>query len=473
MRWIGSRWPTELLLPVLVAALQAAVAAPLLHLLGAGAFAIHPGEIPWPPALAIVGLAAFWSTHLLAGRGLSLTPARALSLLLWIATTAIWLVWQYGAERDALIRRAPLFAAVLAFLAWWRGVGVGSDPEPFRPAALRRLTQLAWLTLTVELVIAALGNGAAAEDALASGRVAAPVAIISGLLAVAAGEIEQARLTAIRRGGRAPGRGTWLTFAGGATFAIVIVALLIGGLIGQDVWNILAWPIVNGLWLLSQALLYTLIAIAFLFFLVIYPLFWLVRYLLNGGEPPKRPEAMPAPTNFNQFADRAQHGASPAVLDALRIGLVAIVIIVCAIVLLRAIRRYRGIELDEEADEQRESLWSRDLARAQLRGLFSRKRAAYATPKLDFTKEPASVREAFQLLTALAEREEIGRLPTESATDFAARLEGTWPDAATSVVDLTERYLRVRYGEQPDAPDIPGARSAWRAIWQRRSRESS
>jgi hypothetical protein len=335
------------------------------------------------------------------------------------------------------------------------------------------MTQLAWLALTVELVIAALGTGAAADEALASGRVAVPVAIISGLLAVAAGEIEQARRTAIRRGGREPGRGTWLAFAGGATLAIVIVALVIGGLIGQGVWSVLAWPIVNGLWLLSQALLYTLIAIAFLFFLVIYPLIWLIRYLLNGGEPPKRPEAMPAPTNFNQFADCAQQGASPAVLDALRIGLVAIVIIVCAIVLLRALRRYRGIEPDEDADEERESLWSRELALAQLRGLFSRKHVVQPTPKLDLTQEPASVREAFLLLTALADREEIGRLPAESATDFAARLEGSWPDTATSVADLTERYVRVRYGEQPDAPDIAGARSAWRSIWQRRSRESS
>jgi hypothetical protein len=472
MRSISSRWPTELLLPILVAALQAAALAPLLHLLGTGAFAISAGHIPWPPALVIVGLVAYWSTHLVAGRGLHLTAARTISLLLWVVTTGIWLTWQYGADRDDLTRRAPLFAAVLAFVGWWRGLGAGSDPDPFRPAQLRRLTQFAWLGLTVELVIAGLSSGAAAGDALASGRVAVPVAIIAGLLAVAAGEIEQARRTAIRRGGRAPGRGAWLGFAGAATLAIVIVALLIGGLIGQDVWHILAWPIVNGLWLLSQALLYSLIAIAFLFFLIIYPLIWLIRYLLNGGEPPKRPEAMPAPTNFNQFADRAQHGASPAVLDALRIGLVVVVILVCVVVLLRALRRFRGLEPDEEADEQRESLWSRDLARAQLRGLFSRKHAAHAISKLDFTKEPATVREAFLLLTALADREEVGRRPTESATDFAERLEGTWPDTATPVADLTERYLRVRYGEQPDAPEITAARSAWRAIWQRSPKES-
>jgi hypothetical protein len=473
MRWISSRWPTELLLPVLVAALQAAAVAPLIHLLGAGAFAMDAADIPWPPALAIVGLIAFWSTHLLARGGRSLGAARTLSLLLGIATAAVWLGWQYGADRGELARRAPLFAAVLAFIAWWRGLGAGSDPDPFRPGALRRLTQLAWLALTVTLVIAALSNGTAAHDALASGRVAVPIAVISGLLAVAAGEIEQARRTAIRRGGRAPGRGTWLAFAGGATLAIVIVALVIGGLIGQDVWSILGWPIVNGLWLLSQALLYTIIALAFVIFFIIYPLIWLIRYLLNGGEPPKRPEAMPAPTDFNQFADRAQQGASPAVVDALRIGLVAVVVIICAIVLLRALRRYRGIEPEEEADEQRESLWSRELARAQLRSLFSRKQTAHASAKLDLTKEPASVREAFLLLTALADREEIGRMPTESATDFAVRLEGTWPDTATPVADLTERYLRVRYGEQADAPDIAAARSAWRSIWQRRSQESS
>jgi hypothetical protein len=469
MRWISSRWPAELLLPVLVAALQAATAAPLIHLLGTGAFAMDAADVPWPPALAIDGLIAYWSTHVLARGGRSLTVARVLTLLFWVLTTAVWIGWQYGTDRDDWTSRAPLFAAVLAAIAWWRGLGAGSDPEPFRPAALRRLTQLAWVALTVELVIAALGHGRAASDALTSGRVAVPVAMVSGLLAVAAGEIEQARRTAIRRGGRAPGRGAWLAFAGAATLAIVIVALVIGGLIGQDAWHILAWPIVSGLWLLSQALLYALIAFAFLVFLIIYPLIWLIRYLLNGGEPPKRPEAMPAPTNFNQFADRAQHGASPALLDALRIGLIAVVIIVCAIVLLRALRRYRGIDQDEEADEARESLWSRDLARAQLRGLFSRKRAARATPKIDLTKEPASVREAFLMLAVLADRDEIGRLPAESATDFAVRLARTWPDTATPVADLTERYLRVRYGEQRDELDISAARSAWRAIWQRRS----
>lgn len=482
MRALRSRWAADLLLPALVAVVEAAAVAPALYLAGGAAGPDGAARVPWPAALAVVGLAAFWSTRWLAALGTTVGVARLCSLLLWTVATLAWLGAQYEAPHGAagmlpnavtdlgqpLTSGAPLLVTVaLALVAWRRGLGYGSEPDPFSPERLRLLVRTAFALLAAALTVAALGRYSFGRAALAAGRAAVPLAVICGLLAVAAGQLEQARRQAERRQGRAPGRGSWLAFAVSAAALVVLVSILVGGLLGDDVWRALYTPVVTALGWLSTALLDLLIALAVVLFVVIYyPLAWVVHHIFGGGavtgsrqQPPRKPP------DFSQLAEATQRNMPPELTFALRGLSVAVVVAVLVLVLLSALRRYRTFWRDEEVDEQRESLWSRDLALAQLRRAFARQRAPRVDrAAIDLTRLPASVREAYRYLGVLAQRRGVERGLAESASDFSRRLADSWPEVGGPIDDLTARYLRVRYGEEPDEQDRVAARAAWETV---------
>jgi hypothetical protein len=463
MRSIASRWSADVLLPVLVAAVEAAAIAPLLSLVGIGVLSIAPADVPWPAALGALGVVAFWSTRLMAGAGLSLRRARPVSVVLWLAATLLWLGIQYRPTSGSADRGPLVLTAALAFVAWWRGLGYGSNPAPFAPERLRRLVRWAWSVLAVSLAAGAVAGDPAGNRALASGRGAVPVVVAGGLLAVAAAQIEQARTTALRQGGRAPERGRWLALSGVAAILIVAAAALVGGLLGHDVWRVVYEPVVTALRLVSLGILYLLLALAFVVFLVVWPLIWLARLAIGKPDGNSNPLQGSSPQDFSRIVDQTQGHFSPEVAFALRAGLVIVVVAVAILFLLSSLRRYRATS----RDDARESLWSRDLARRQLRRLVTRRHAARPErEKIDLTREPASVREAYRFLLTLAARSDLGRQPAESASAFSRRLATAWPDVAEPVLDLTERYLRVRYGEEPEEPDSIPARDDWRAIRQ-------
>ncbi|MGI8484692.1 MAG: DUF4129 domain-containing protein, partial [Thermomicrobiales bacterium] len=120
-----------------------------------------------------------------------------------------------------------------------------------------------------------------------------------------------------------------------------------------------------------------------------------------------------------------------------------------------------------DVDEQRESLWSRDLALQQLRNVFGRQHQRHLeVERPDLTQQPVSVREVFRHLTILAEGKGFGRQSAETATDFATRIRRQWPEIDVPMADLTPRYQRVRYGEMPDEPERTAAQADWHEIWR-------
>ena len=129
MRSLVSRWPTELLLPVLIAGLETAAIAPLIHIFGTGFLFLQPLSAPWPLAIGAIGLLAFWSTRIRRrasrfsrGGAHSLVHSRG-----WHADGLAQLAIR-GLVGTRCSRRAPvdprylIVPVVLSVLAWWRGL---------------------------------------------------------------------------------------------------------------------------------------------------------------------------------------------------------------------------------------------------------------------------------------------------------------------------------------------------------------
>lgn len=480
-------WLANLLVPVLVATVETAAVTPLLFLLG-GWLGMSSVTAPWAPLLGLLGLSAFWSTRALDRWDVAVGRARIVSLFLWLLLTLGWLVAQYEARwgfpgafvqlRDDLARPgtagAPLLLTIAGtFLAWRRGLAYGAEPDPFPPERLRTVARGAFAILATTILVATLSAGPGGAQALAGARLAVLLGVLAGLLAIAVGQLEHARRQALRRQGRAPNLNGWLLFALGVAFMVLSIAVLLGGVLNQEVWRLLYAPVLVGLRWLATALFYALLAIAFAFFMVLYPFVWLAHHLLGSGTAAEQQRPAPfQPPDFAQFNQQAQRSLPPEIVATLRGALLLATLALVLGLLLSALRRYQTLRHDEEVDEQRESLWSRDVLLGQLRRLVSRDHAPETNAAtIELTWTPASVREAYRMLSVLAHRESVGRQPGESASDFARRLELIWPDAAMPLADLTDRYLRVRYGEQPDALHREPARTDWGVIWRTRRQE--
>ncbi|MDI3340785.1 MAG: DUF4129 domain-containing protein [Sphaerobacter sp.] len=464
--WLRSAW-TELLLSGLVAAVEVAAIAPWLHLL-AGWLGHPDAAIPAPPGTALAGLLGFWAARGFLAGGWDLAAARLLSLGLWLALVIVWLglagagIGAPLALIDGLLGRAGAVYALLAVagLAWWRGMALGAQPEPFPPSAARSLLERGVARLAAALILATAVGGAAGRHALDAAATAVPVVLLGGLVAVAT-----AQERTVRARTRARGVG-WIGAGAALAAGIVLLALLLAGVAGPEVWRQVLWPVGLLLGAVATGLIWVLTAIVWVLFLALTPLVRLMRALLGGDSQP--PAAAPlAPPPLPEFQQEAQRALPPFLGTALEVLLVAGALALGVWLALRALRRFRSAATDRALDEVRESVWSRELALAQLRGwlrgLEARRGGASRGP-YDLARPPATVREAYRHLLVLAGRAGLPRQPAESPSDYAARVGGLVHEAADPLADLTGRYHAARYGERETPADAARARADWEAL---------
>jgi hypothetical protein len=182
-------------------------------------------------------------------------------------------------------------------------------------------------------------------------------------------------------------------------------------------------------------------------------------------QPPKAPPSGPQ-------QQLPQHEPGP-LEHALLIRWIAIgiALIVVSIIIFRLSRRGQTEQGDGVMEEERDSVFSADLAKKQLRDLFRRRHGPAAPPHLDLDTPPATAREAMLYLEVLANREGVGREEAETPSDFAARLRGIWSGTGGALSDLTGSYHEVRYGDRDDSERTLVA-GAWLQIWRRRKPDS-
>lgn len=462
-------------LPVLVLTLEIASIAPLLALMASGFDADNKVGSPFIPAMLVVALVGFWLALRFSAGGMDEGTLQAGMLLagLTIAVVAPS-ISGLGSLWDAPVLGIAVLAAFQALLAWWRGIYYASHPEAFSAEELAGIVQRSWLVLAGSLILIPILDGVDSDSAIDTAGIAVPVAALAALVLLAIGQMERASKRSREAGGNAPDRRRWLTFA--AFFAVIAVGIAMGvsAAIGDDTARAILTPFKLALDAVAFVITYFLLAVAIVFLVLFYPIGWLIeRFRPNPPEQNQQNEQ-----GIGDQVDRLRNGSNgdgfPHWLQ-LTAEIVAVIVIVAVVayIITRTLKKQRTVENDDEIEEEHESLWSRELALNQLKGLFRRRGEHDTIEQIDLRRTPESVREAYRSLLALAQRDGVPRRDDETPAEFAVRLRGTWPMLANDVAGLTREYELARYGDVAEVLADDRARRHWSAIWSSRQTETT
>lgn len=473
-------WQTNIAFPMLLAVLIASAASPLLHLFLNPDFGLTKGRpAPSMVGFAVVGLMGFWVTRWIGPRVRNMVAWTAISTAFWAVSFSAWMLVQphYGyreflkhpamlvGERGYLV--VPMF---LSFGAWWLGARYGSDARRFMPEEIRSLVQRCWLVLVGSILLASLVRGSAGQAAIDAARLSVPLCMVASLALVAGTEIDATRRVARRRGGDVPGWGRWYRLTGGFALAILVLTGIVLGILSPGAMRAILDTIQTGLRGIGWVLGYILYAIVYVLYVVVRAVTAVLEWLFGDiFGPVEMPQQNPpaAPTEQSKLPEQQEIGPWPYA-SLLRWAAIGIAILVVAFVIFRMTRRGDDVEDEGSVDEERESLFSGDLARRQLRDLFRRKPGPDALVRLDLNRPPTDAREAMVYLEVLANREGIGRCEDETSIDFVGRLRAHWAGSGGDLGDLLAGYQPVRYGEVSEPVSSSPIAAAWAAIWAKR-----
>jgi hypothetical protein len=465
------RSPSKTLLPVLVLIEEVASIAPLLALMASGLDADNKVGSPFIPAMVVIALAGFWLVRRLSSgvAGDGAFQAGVLVVGLAIAVLAP-IVSGLGALWNAQVLGIAILASGQAVLAWWRGIFYASHPESFAAEELAGIVQRSWLVLAGSLILIPILDGIDSDSAIDTAGIAVPIAALAALVILAIGQMERASKRSKEVGGNAPDRRRWLTFAGIFAVVTVLIAMVVSAAIGDDTSRTILTPFRLALDGVTFVLTWVLFGVAVVFLVLFYPLGWLIERF--RPEPPEQQQQNSE--GFGEQVNRLREGNGgdgfPHWLQ-LTAEIVAVIVIVAivAYIITRTLKKQRAAEDDGEIDEEHESLWSRDLALNQLKGLFRRGGHEETVETLDLRRTPESVREAYRSLLALAQRDGVPRRDDETPAEFSARLRRVWPALATDVAGLTREYELAKYGDVTEIAADDRAKRHWATIWASRS----
>jgi hypothetical protein len=475
--WLNSNW-LELLISVLVAAVEVAILAPWLAVvLGwAERGSLDPAV---PVGAGLIGLVSFWSGRIFLASGWDMAASRMLSLGIWLAMLVVWYGIVAGAGIaapltliDQLVRFDGLAFGLLLLggLAWWRGLWLASTDDIFTADFTRATTVRAVVSLGLMLVVLAFVSDTVAGRIFDVAVVAVPIGVVASLIAATAVQVRTARLQ-IREAPDQGRRGVgWLGAGASIALFVLVIAGLLAGTAGREVWARLIWPFELAARGLEFVLFWLLLALVYAMFMIIYPFLWLARRLISPADEAEPEPQEVAPPALPEFAEQTRDALPAFVGQALQVVVVLVLVSLVVWLALRSLRRYRALAGDEDEDEVRESVFSREAVLDDLGALFRSLRPRWAGRRrfrIDLNSPPASVRDAYRYTLVLAGRQGQPRQPRETPVDYAARLEAGDSALTEPLDDLTRRYLRERYGEVSDEADLTAARNDWAAIRQR------
>ncbi len=474
---IRHSWPTLILIPGLVATLHSCAYAVLINLFLGPTFGLSGGHsAPWPGAIGVVFLLSFWTNRLLGRWERSGIVGQVLTFLTWVV---VWLGWiaidpafnetTFWSHPDRLVRDdAWLIPPLLiSLVAWWLGLVYAANIASISAEELRTSVQRDWMVLFGSIIMAAIIGGEAGTAGLDAARFAVPLQLLVSVALIAGAETEVTRRMAFRRGAAAPGWGRWFRLVSAVGAGIIILTVLVLALLSPGALDAIMAGIVTLLRWVGFVLQYILFAIVWTLFTILGAIARLFNYLFGDMFGPVQPPVMPAAPQMEGVdqMEVQEEGGAWEYAYLLRWGVLGAVILTVVVVLFRLTRRGESEADDGIVDEQRESVFSTDLARQQLRDLFRRRPRDTPPLRLDLDTPPADLREAMVYLEVLARRQGEGRQPDETPDDFAARLRAHWSGVSAPLVQFPQQYNRARYGEQSQPGDAELAARTWTQIW--------
>lgn len=438
-----------------------------------------------PAALLLVALAAFGLRALL-----SLDPdlgvARAVTVVAAVLSTlAVTWYAQYEAAYGPLDLRwlgtllataADLFRPHPGLLAtlvgcallWWRGVALATAPLDFEDLGGRFRVGLA--ALLVLHVVRLLAGSARAVAAGTDGLGLAVMAFFfCSLTALALGRLQEVDRPDVD-GERLRTNRQWLGLLLAAVLGELLLAGVAAALFSGDLMGVITTPLG---WLsdgLGRLVVGVLLLVGYGVEWLIYGVQWLLSAL--GIAPSLQLPEMPAPPNFDEAQEEAAQSAGlpPELVAGMKVAVVALVVGLALLLLARALFRQRA-DRNPAEDEERESVWSWDEARGDLRGLMNRlfgRLRGSGTALADLAGAAArhddltTVRGVYRALLRTAEREGAPRRPEQTPREFGETLAHWFATAREDVTLITDAYQRVRYGRDGAQGQVAGpVADAW------------
>jgi len=260
----------------------------------------------------------------------------------------------------------------------------------------------------------------------------------------------------------------------GLGFFVIVLTIVILALLGPEVLSAIVAAMFTAIRAIGLVVGYIVYAIIFALYQLFMGFVWILEGLFGQSfgrfGPPSAPPMIPMPIDDALFPEQEPTEQwEYAIL--LRWVVLGLVLLALAIVLFRITRRSGPPSDQGIVETERDSVFSADLARRQLRDLLRRQRGEERRQPLDLDGTPVNVRDVMRYLETLAMRQGVGRRAAETSSDFLDRLRAVWSGVSPSLLDLNGRYQRIRYGEHPDtqeSPDYPPSLKDWMEVWRRR-----
>ncbi len=375
----------------------------------------------------------------------------------------------------------PLFIAlVIAIYLWLRGLLDGRMP-PIHDNVWGAFTT--GFIMLVILVVVAMAD----RRGLPTGAEHVIVLFFAtSMAALALSSLEMGRGVGRRRiGARLQLSRHWLVSMLSIILGLLGIGLAISALIAPaDVARVLGW--IGGVVNAIGRVIYTVIAfLSYLLYLILYPLFviliplveWLAALLgkmfsLDSLQELEA-EELDAPEQLMTLSEPA------------RWALLIVTVLVLGLIFAMALQRVR-LETEEEIEEERDLILSRELLRTQWKALWHRwiqrlrgMRRTVLHPFLSLEDEIHTrrvIRAIYQALLATARDQGCPRRRGQTPIEYRRALARLLPGAQDALNAITDGYVHARYSpEPPTVEQMEGARRAWEEIqstWQAEPRTS-
>ena len=385
-----------------------------------------------------------------------------------------WFTFYGKALIETFSQQHPfLFALIASFFLWWRGINLSRSSLYFARIYTSFLIELATLVILI-ITWGFLFKTQPFQNLLAEVGIYIAGFFFFGLVSLALSNLRiiQERMKAKGEPSKAFGR-RWLS----------IIISIIGGiiLIGISLASLFSTQFISSLGkiftvlsdVLYKIVYYLLVPIGYL----VQWLFYIGKYILNLFTHGKKLEPFKAAQlgNPDKLPEVTRGAISPELLLIIKWSILAIFFIVVILLITRAIVRRRSARVQDEIEEEQESLWSWDSFKSDLliffKMLFSRfhkktRQVSETTlpewqPDEDIERR-LSIREIYQHLLWQTARLRIPRESYETPFEYARRLSRFVPDGSEPLNEITGLYVDVRYGErQVEEKRVDDANNLW------------